>query len=149
MISSLRFALALFVLLAAFTFAQAQGGKPGTRQSDSNREVGGRLALTPDPPPAITRTAESAPAIADPLLRVLVTRGILTTEEARAIGIGGSPIEQQDRFCCVRSRTVVTNRSSEARRFNSRYKARVGRATQNLWILQDQPHSRFVVSAGQ
>ena len=113
MISSLRLASALFVLLAAFSFAQAQGGKPGTSQSDSSREVGGRPSLVPDPPSAITGTAESAPA--DPLLRVLVTKGILTIEEARAISIGGSPIEQRDRLAALlRDKGLISATEFEA-----------------------------------
>jgi putative cell wall-binding protein len=33
----------------------------------------------------------------DPLVRVLVTKGVITTEEARAITSNASPAEQRDR----------------------------------------------------
>ena len=113
--STLRLALALAVSFVAFPLARAQADKPGTPQNGSTAEPSGRLLVpgsddkaetnknkkTPETLPAFSATAESGPAVADPLVRVLVTKGILTSEEGRALGIGGTPAEQRDRLAAL------------------------------------------------
>ena len=61
--------------------------------------------------------ASSAPteSIADPLVRVLITKGILTEAEGRSVGAGGSSIEQRDRLATLlRDKGLITGAEYEA-----------------------------------
>src|SRR5215203_663295 len=61
--------------------------------------------------------ASSAPteSIADPLVRVLITKGVLTEAEGRSIGAGGNPIEQRDRLATLlRDKGLLTGAEYEA-----------------------------------
>src|SRR5436853_229671 len=56
----------------------------------------------------------------DPLVRVLVTKGVLTTEEARSITMNASPAEQRDRLASLlRDKGVISNEDFEAVRANT------------------------------
>ena len=51
----------------------------------------------------------------DPLVRVLVTKGVLTTEEARSITANASPAEQRDRLATLlRDKGVISASEFEA-----------------------------------
>src|SRR5687768_5861443 len=59
----------------------------------------------------------SAPAesIADPLVRVLITKGLLTEAEGRSISAGGNSIEQRDRLATLlRNKGLLTGAEYEA-----------------------------------
>ena len=61
--------------------------------------------------------ASSAPteSIADPLVRVLITKGILTEAEGRLIGASGNPGEQRDRLATLlRDKGLLTGAEYEA-----------------------------------
>ena len=56
----------------------------------------------------------------DPLVRVLVTKGVLTPEEARAIVTNASPAEQRDRLATLlRDKGVISAAEFEAVRANA------------------------------
>ncbi|HEX5886487.1 MAG TPA: hypothetical protein VFY67_18240, partial [Pyrinomonadaceae bacterium] len=55
----------------------------------------------------------------DPLVRILVTKGVITTEEARAIVTDASPAEQRDRLAVLlRDKGVISAAEFEATRTN-------------------------------
>jgi hypothetical protein len=100
------FVLVLIALLASPPLEWGQSGAPTER-----------LKGPGDDPPATEKAAsvpssdkrradstalnKEVPVDADPLLRVLVTKGLLTSDEARAIANGGSPGEQRDRLAAL------------------------------------------------
>ncbi|HEY6660228.1 MAG TPA: hypothetical protein VI031_03765 [Pyrinomonadaceae bacterium] len=56
----------------------------------------------------------------DPLVRILVTKGVLTTEEARGIVTNASPAEQRDRLAVLlRDKGVISAAEFEATRANT------------------------------
>ncbi len=56
----------------------------------------------------------------DPLVRILVTKGVITTEEARVITTNASPSEQRDRLAVLlRDKGVISAAEFEATRTNS------------------------------
>jgi hypothetical protein len=62
-------------------------------------------------------SAEKATAVGDPLLRVLVTKGVLTADEARAIVNVGNPGEQRDRRAALlRDKGLLSEAEFEALR---------------------------------
>jgi len=61
--------------------------------------------------------ASNAPTIADPLVRVLVTKGVLTEAEGHTIAASGNPIEQRDRLASLlRDKGLLTGAEYEALR---------------------------------
>lgn len=90
--------LFLFVVFAIASFVPAQ----------SNRQTA-RINLPGDVRPsagtpsdtATAADADKAAANADPLLRVLVNKGLLSADEARAIAGGGDPGQQRDRLAAL------------------------------------------------
>src|SRR5215217_6829418 len=69
----------------------------------------------------ITPTAfAQADNSSDPLVRILVTKGVITTEEARAIVTNASPAEQRDRLAVLlRDKGVISAAELEATRTNA------------------------------
>ncbi|PYS28121.1 MAG: hypothetical protein DMF75_19275 [Acidobacteria bacterium] len=64
---------------------------------------------------SITCAQDNASSSTDPLVRVLVTKGVLTTEEARAITVNASPAEQRDRLATLlRDKGVISAGEFEA-----------------------------------
>ena len=71
----------------------------------------GLLAL----PTALAQSDNST----DPLVRILVTKGVITTEEARAIVTNASPAEQRDRLAVLlRDKGVISAAEFAATRTN-------------------------------
>src|SRR5215216_4782228 len=68
----------------------------------------------------ITPTAfAQADNSSDPLVRILVTKGVLTADEARAIVTNASPAEQRDRLAVLlRDKGVISAAEFEATRSN-------------------------------
>src|SRR5215208_157214 len=89
------FVVILPVMLIAFSVAHAQGDGSATRSAVSNQPTEIRAAASTTPKSAETNDS------ADPLVRVLVTKGILTSEEARTINSNGTPLEQRDRLAAL------------------------------------------------
>lgn len=60
-------------------------------------------------------SANGEPVISDPLVRVLITKGVLTTEEGRAVSAGGTPTEQRDRLAALlRDKGLISAAEFEA-----------------------------------
>jgi hypothetical protein len=89
----LRLPLALALSLLAATLANAQAA------SDSVKS------------PA----ADASPSVADPLVRVLIAKGLLTTEEGRSISAAATPAEQRDRLASLlRDKGLISSAEYEA-----------------------------------
>jgi len=130
---SVRFslALALLLLIALPPCALAQDT---TRAAASSQSSTAAQSSTPtdliarsddkksDKKPAAadadkTATAPATdPAIADPLLRVLISKGVLSAEDARAVSAGGgSPAEQRNALASLlRSKGIISDTEYEA-----------------------------------
>src|SRR5438445_2163253 len=107
----LSFALTLSLFAAQLTFAQASS--PIQSSVSNSGAVSDTSALTRGPDekrklelPA--RSIEASPAvdrsesvIADPLVRMLVTKGILTEVEGHSISANGTALEQRDRLASL------------------------------------------------
>src|SRR5947209_15571 len=102
----LPLALALLLVIASLVYAQANN--PDAQLNGSNVAVSsGRSALVP----ATNRPANSDngnasandpnATIADPLVRMLIAKGILTAEEGRSISATGNAAEQRDRLAAL------------------------------------------------
>src|SRR2546423_2654421 len=65
---------------------------PGGDDVKKDDKAGAPGAATPQP---------ADPAIADPLVRVLLAKGVITSEEARAVAVAGAPAEQRDRLAAL------------------------------------------------
>src|SRR5258707_6244798 len=114
---SLRLALAVVLCLIVYPFAQGQDTKPGSQASGPIAQPANGRSLVPiddkadrnkkdnksvsDDAPDANGVSNVNPSIGDPLLRMLVTKGILTAAEGTAINAGGSPLEQRDRLAAL------------------------------------------------
>ncbi len=117
MCSSLRLAFALVLLLIVFPFARGQDQKPTPRAGDSiaqpanDRNIGLDDDKTDKTKNENRKVTDAAPggnglsnvnsSTGDPLVQMLVTKGILTAAEGTAISVGGTPFEQRDRLAAL------------------------------------------------
>ena len=105
--STSRFILGMIFITIATGFAEAQGDKTAARSGAGGVEGSASSATASIISSASGSTSsrkggnESDPATADPLVRVLLSRGLLTPEEAKAIGLSGSRVEQRDRLAAL------------------------------------------------
>jgi hypothetical protein len=80
----------------------------------------------------VTDTGKAA-VNADPLLRVLVNKGLLTADEARAIVGGGTPGEQHDRLAALlRDKGLISDTEFAALRAGAQPPVRLRQPTQRL-----------------
>jgi hypothetical protein len=95
------FALAMIALIFASTaVAQTSSSLAGSSTTKTN--------------PDASTSPEEKPAIADPLLRVLVAKGLLTTAEARSVS-SGPVAEQRDRLAALlRDKGLISANEFEA-----------------------------------
>jgi hypothetical protein len=99
----LRLPLALFLSLLSVTLARAQAG--ATNAQPTVADTGS----------AKTPAADTAPNVADPLVRVLMAKGLLTAEEARSISNAGTTAEQRDRLASLlRDKGLISPAEYEA-----------------------------------
>jgi hypothetical protein len=125
MIQRLRLPVALALLLLTSSRAYAQAERPTAAQPDVSNATRPSEKGAPAAAPveksgapfnsdnAGTSAADSVSA--DPLIRVLVTKGVLTPDEGRAIGAGGNPAEQRDRLAALlRDKGLITATEFEA-----------------------------------
>src|SRR5205085_10748090 len=93
MIPLLRLSLILVLLSLAMPLARAQAPNAAAR----------------------TPANDGAPVISDPLVRVLVSKGVLTPEEGRAVSTSGTPAEQRDRLATLlRDKGLISPAEFEA-----------------------------------
>ena len=121
----LRPSLALIVLLLAVSFAHAQTDQRDSKPSASADAVLKGSIFQPSgddvkkddktsaPKPASPQPAD--PSISDPLVRVLLTKGVITPEEARAVAVAGTPSEQRDHLAALlRDKGLISDAEYEA-----------------------------------
>jgi hypothetical protein len=120
----LRPSLVAALLLLAATFAHAQ---TDARDSRPGAPAGPALTGSILPPggdvkkddkagaPGAATSQPADPAIADPLVRVLLAKGVITAEEARAVAAVGAPAEQRDRLAALlRDKGLISDAEYEA-----------------------------------
>lgn len=126
---SLRIQLILGLLLVAASLAHAQSEQAGAQLSaSSNAARSERGALNSDTDDkkgksgkptksdaAKTSAADPNSAITDPLVRMLMAKGVLTAEEGRAISGVGTPVEQRDLLAALlRDKGLISTAEFEA-----------------------------------
>ncbi len=95
----------LIALTCAAPTSLGQDSRPAI-QSDANH-----IATALSGQPGTTSDSD----IADPLLRVLVTKGVISADEARAVGVGGTAAQQRDRLASLlRDKGLITASEFEA-----------------------------------
>lgn len=125
----LRLQLALALLLATTLLAHAQADRSAAQLKaarDTTPAAEGSLYSStddkkkkPDKPapadPAKTPTADPNSVINDPLVRMLIAKGVLTAEEGRSVSSVGTPAEQRDRLAALlRDKGLITSSEYEA-----------------------------------
>lgn len=111
---SLRPTLALVVLLLVLPFARGQDQKTGSQESGSIAQPSDGKPAPGDYKPewsekkkvpegtlAAEERSGANSSFDDPLVRVLVIKGILSAEEARTISVGGTLLAQRDRLAAL------------------------------------------------
>lgn len=123
---SFRLSLILSLLLVMMPLARAQtstntkdsnstqsssAGALSRRTDDKQRES--EMPVTTDAVRAPVNGGD--PVISDPLVRVLVTKGVLTESEGRAVSSSGTPAEQRDRLAALlRDKGLISAAEFEA-----------------------------------
>src|SRR5258705_504723 len=100
--STSRFVFLLVVIIISPCLAQAQAIVEGTASSTpalDNRTAS--VASGASSSSSRKSGNESDPVIADPLVRVLMSKGLLTSEEAKLISMSGTPVDQRDRLAAL------------------------------------------------
>jgi hypothetical protein len=104
---------ALFLVAIQFAFSSASG------QSNSSN-VDHVSGVTKPEKPALSAERRNAPeenaaVIADPLVRVLISKGVLNEDEGRSISASGTPSEQRDRLAgLLRDKGLLSTAEYEA-----------------------------------
>jgi len=96
--------LIVFFALPSLAWGQSNAQNEKLNQSDGNRTSPERADSLPSgekKPDKSEASNKEAATEADPLIRVLVSKGVITTEEARAIVSAGEPAEQRDRLASL------------------------------------------------
>jgi hypothetical protein len=86
-------AIQFYFTSASVTYAQT--GSSSVNQVSAIRNPETRVAN------GVTTTAKTEPAISDPLVRVLISKGVLSEIEGRTISANGTPSEQRDRLASL------------------------------------------------
>lgn len=124
MIRHLRLPVALALLLLAASLAHAQAERPVAqsdgpnvaRTSEKVAPVAASSEKSGAPINSVTAATSAAePVSADPLIRVLVTKGVLTPDEGRAVSSGSNSAERRDRLAALlRDKGLLTATEYEA-----------------------------------
>ena len=129
MIRFFRLPLALALSLIAVPLTLAQAARSQAQSNDSRPAQGpeiSALALHTDekkknaekPPASDEATSpvdKNEPVVADPLVRMLIAKGVLTEFEGRSISTSGTPVEQRDRLAALlREKGLISNAEFEA-----------------------------------
>ena len=123
-----RFPRLLLILVLWFgivSFAQAQADRNAVQSkssTDAPLSEQGTLSSTyekrkSDQPDGVAKTSSSDPnsAIADPLVRMLIAKGVLTEDEGRTVSARGTPAEQRDRLAALlRDKGLISPAEFEA-----------------------------------
>jgi hypothetical protein len=120
-----RLLLILVLWLGTVSFAQAQADRNAVQSkssTDAPLSEQGALSSTnekrkSDQPDGVAKTSSSDPnsAIADPLVRMLIAKGVLTEDEGRTVSARGTPAEQRDRLAALlRDKGLISPAEFEA-----------------------------------
>lgn len=109
-------ALALLLLAASLARAQAERANVQLNGPDVARPPAAPVEKAGAPAdPGAAGASAADPVSADPLIRVLVAKGLLTPDEGRSINAGGGPAEQRDRLAALlRDKGLITETEFEA-----------------------------------
>src|SRR6266850_4916843 len=100
--STSRFIFGLSVIIFASYLTQAQAIVEGTASSTPALDSRTTSAASGASSSSSRKSGnESDPVIADPLVRVLMSKGLLTSEEAKSISMSGTPVDQRDRLAAL------------------------------------------------
>ena len=122
----LRLPLALALSLLAATHSRAQADRSAAppagaslTERDATDSSGDEKKKKSDQPSrpdsAKTPAPEPSPTSTDPLVRVLIAKGLLTTEEGRSISAAATPVEQRDRLASLlRDKGLISSAEYEA-----------------------------------
>jgi hypothetical protein len=86
-------AIQFYFTSASVTYAQTSSSSVDQVSAIRKPEKGG--------PDGVTTTTKTEPVISDPLVRVLISKGVLSETEGRTISAGGTPSEQRDRLSAL------------------------------------------------
>lgn len=131
MIPSLRLTLALTLLVAtplsmfgqtlpaasqkestASAATPSESSLPVRRTNADDDKKSGKTAITET---STAPTVAPDPAIADPLLRVLVSKGVLSAEDVRVVSSSGTPAEQRNALASLlHSKGIISDTEYEA-----------------------------------
>lgn len=126
--------ITIFLLLALFAFnspawgqSSSLNGSPNRTDDDRGSTGRAKARAANEGTSAKSGTAKRSTTFdADPLIRVLVTKGVLTTDEARRIS-DGKPSEQRDRLAqLLRDKGLISAAELETLRADSRVADSVG-----------------------
>ena len=95
---SISTALSLVAIQFAFTSGSLTYAQTGPSSVDQVSAIKNSETRVAD---GMKTTEKTAPAITDPLVRVLISKGVLNETEGRAISASGTPSEQRDRLATV------------------------------------------------
>jgi len=121
-----RFSLTLLLLVCTVEASYGQGshadGQVGTGHIAPLAGVSGNVtSSTGEKTPAPTSAPQGRPNspadadIADPLVRVLVSKGVISVEEGRVVASGRTPVEQRDRLASMlRDKGIISPVEFEA-----------------------------------
>jgi hypothetical protein len=123
----LSFILASLLIAVQFTFAQTSSTRIQTSdlqpaegsKSDALAAPSERRKTEKPTPSGESKTAvdNSDSVISDPLVRVLIAKGVLTETEGRSISASGTPVEQRDRLATLlRDKGLISAAEYEALR---------------------------------
>ncbi len=110
-------------LLATASLALAQTASPASQPnaaSNSQPSEGSGIVAGNDEPNKIDSPKPAAASaadlvVSDPLVRMLVAKGVLTADEGRSISTSGTPVEQRDRLAALlREKGLISNAEFEA-----------------------------------
>jgi len=114
--STSRFIFLLVVIIFNSCLAQAQAiveGIPSGAPTLDNRTASGVSGASSSS--SRKSSNESDPVIPDPLVRVLMSKGLLTSEEAKSISMSGTPADQRDRLAALlRDKGLISATEFEA-----------------------------------
>src|SRR5712691_2637713 len=116
----LSFALASLLIAVQLVFGQASNAvMPSvSRSHEGSKGYGRSVSVAEKTKPANeTKSVPDSdnPVISDPLVRVLIAKGILTEVEGRSISASGTPVEQRDRLASLlRDKGLISAAEYEA-----------------------------------
>src|SRR6266849_1765079 len=119
--SHLLYSAVFLVATASLALAQTAGPASQPNAASNSQPSGGSgIVAGNDEPNKIDSPKPAAASagdlvVSDPLVRMLVAKGVLTANEGRSISTSGTPVEQRDRLAALlREKGLISNAEFEA-----------------------------------